>query len=146
MYELRNLRKKRAYPARVDSFDEEACVGEPGEPELSRSVREVQSRCRKILHKVWLGQLLESAVHQPYLYVERMRMLDGLAAYRLESQLFVEFVERLDRIGYQQLRAAREDEQPRGVGHHLDQALALVVRVDNHPAKLEHFRREQSLE
>src|SRR5258708_32673191 len=102
--------------------------------------------CREILHEVRLGQLLKPAVHQPYFHIERMRMLAWLPADGLQSELFIEFVERLNPIGYQQLRPARRDEQPRGIGHHLDQTLALVVRVDHHPAELEYFRREQALE
>ena len=51
-----------------------------------------------LLHKVWLRQLVEFAVHQPHPHVECVRMLDGLAAYRLEPELFVHLVKRLNRI------------------------------------------------
>src|SRR5271170_3165947 len=75
-----------------------------------------------------------------------MWMLDRRVAYGLEPELFVHLVERLDRIRDQQLGPARENEQPRRVRHHLHQPLALVVRVDHHPAELEHFRRVQAFE
>src|SRR3984957_5007411 len=75
-----------------------------------------------------------------------MRMLDRLAPYRLESELFVHLVERLDRICDQQLGTSRKNKQPRRVRHQLDQAFALVGRIDDHAAELEHFRREHPLE
>jgi len=73
-------------------------------------------------------------------------MLDRLAAYGLEAQLFVHLVERLDRVGDQQPGASGKYEQPRRVGHQADETLALEGRVDNHPAELEDFGRQQSLE
>ena len=91
----------------------------------------------------------DSSSNFPYIshtHVVRMRMLDRLSSNRLKPELFVNFVERLDRIGDQQLGSSRENEQPRGVGDHLDQALALVGRIDHHSAKFEDFRREHTLE
>src|ERR1700733_2392068 len=73
-------------------------------------------------------------------------MLDGLAADRLQPELFVHFVKRLHWIRDQQLGTPRENKQSRRVRHHLDQALALVSRVDHHPTEFEYFRREHPLE
>src|SRR5271154_7322809 len=62
---------------------------------ISRHGYDALSQTVESLHEVRLRHLVEPAVHQPHLDVERVRMLNRLAADRLEAELFVHLVERL---------------------------------------------------